>query len=209
MPKHRPHRDLSIDEIVQTARSITRDEGDEALTMRRLARECGVTPGAIYRHVKDRVELEDRMVDAAMGEMLATLPDPRPSGDRHLLELGLAWRRAFAAEPFVLRIWHSRPVVSPATAAMTEETFAALVEAGVPRAKLSVAADAFIVLTFGSASYDHSRPAGVRYQLTDELPAGELPLTNDFIDGYADRDPDGNYALAVSWLLAGARADSA
>ena len=50
----RARRDLSVDEVVDQAVAILRAEGEEGLSMRRLADACGVTPMAIYHHLDDK-----------------------------------------------------------------------------------------------------------------------------------------------------------
>jgi AcrR family transcriptional regulator len=50
--------------IVARALEIADTEGVEAITVRRISREFGVTPMALYWHVKDKDELLDAMGDA-------------------------------------------------------------------------------------------------------------------------------------------------
>ncbi|WP_443042599.1 TetR/AcrR family transcriptional regulator [Streptomyces sp. NBC_00344] len=52
----RPRR-VEPEKIVATARRVIEDEGIGALSMRRVAREIGVTPMALYHHVRDKDEL--------------------------------------------------------------------------------------------------------------------------------------------------------
>ncbi|ALV45650.1 DNA-binding transcriptional regulator, AcrR family [Arthrobacter alpinus] len=48
---------LTRDQVIETAFEILRDYGLEDLSMRRLARDLGVQPGALYWHVKNKQEL--------------------------------------------------------------------------------------------------------------------------------------------------------
>lgn len=52
----RPRR-ISPEVIVDTARRIIHEEGVDALSMRRVAKEVGATPMALYHHVRDKDEL--------------------------------------------------------------------------------------------------------------------------------------------------------
>jgi len=61
----RAKEDLSRDVVVERALSIADVEGLEAVTIRRLAQEFGVTPMALYWHVSNKDELL-----AAMGDRL-------------------------------------------------------------------------------------------------------------------------------------------
>lgn len=48
---------LTRDQVIETAFGILRDYGLADLSMRRLARDLGVQPGALYWHVKNKQEL--------------------------------------------------------------------------------------------------------------------------------------------------------
>ncbi|WP_405494935.1 TetR/AcrR family transcriptional regulator [Nocardia sp. NBC_00511] len=57
-------RGLTRDRLVAIAHRYVADNGLEALTMRRLAIAAEVTPGALYKHVRDRRDLQRAMSDA-------------------------------------------------------------------------------------------------------------------------------------------------
>lgn len=59
-------RNLTRDAIVQRALEIGNAEGLEAVSLRRLATELGVTPMALYRHVKDKAGLLNAMYETEM-----------------------------------------------------------------------------------------------------------------------------------------------
>jgi AcrR family transcriptional regulator len=69
--------------IVASARAILEKEGPQAVTMRRVAQELGITPMAIYHHYKDRQALLQRIVDdeferlGAIAERLVAAPRKR------------------------------------------------------------------------------------------------------------------------------------
>lgn len=54
---------LERDDIIDCALAIVQKEGRDAVSMRRLAKELGVTPMAIYHHVSDKPALMDAMVE--------------------------------------------------------------------------------------------------------------------------------------------------
>jgi AcrR family transcriptional regulator len=88
-PRARPHTDfvpaavpslpLSRDRIVAAALSMTRNSGDPP-SMRALAAELAVTPGALYRHLEGQHQLVTLMIDEVMEHVampdLADEPDP-------------------------------------------------------------------------------------------------------------------------------------
>lgn len=67
----RPPR-IAADQIVDVARRIIREEGVEAVSMRRVAKEVGATPMALYHHVRDK----DELLLLTLRGMAATFPRP-------------------------------------------------------------------------------------------------------------------------------------
>jgi len=55
--------------VLQAAVALADEDGLEGLTMRRLARQLGVVPMALYKHVANKDELLDGMVDIVFGEI--------------------------------------------------------------------------------------------------------------------------------------------
>ena len=60
---------LSRERVLRTAVSLADDAGIDAVSMRRLAQELGVVPMALYKHVANKEELLDGMVDVIVGEI--------------------------------------------------------------------------------------------------------------------------------------------
>jgi TetR/AcrR family transcriptional regulator, tetracycline repressor protein len=60
------HRGLTRPAIVGRALKIGETEGLDAVSLRRLASEFGVTPMALYRHVRDKQDLINAMAELAM-----------------------------------------------------------------------------------------------------------------------------------------------
>ena len=104
---------LSREVIVACAVALADHEGLEAVTIRRLAQEQGVTPMAMYWHFSDKDSLLDGIADALVGAV--ELPEP---GDQewhvelhgilaafleairpHPAVAGLALRRILTSEP--------------------------------------------------------------------------------------------------------------
>jgi AcrR family transcriptional regulator len=65
-----PHRvRLSRDRVISAAVVLADQGGLESLSMRNLAQELGVVPMALYKHVANKEELLDGMVDVVFGEV--------------------------------------------------------------------------------------------------------------------------------------------
>ena len=66
---------LNRERVLSAAVVLADEAGVEQLSMRKLAQELGVVPMALYKHVANKEELLDGMVDVIVGEV-----DTRTSG---------------------------------------------------------------------------------------------------------------------------------
>jgi AcrR family transcriptional regulator len=112
--------------VVEAARGIARDEGLDAVSMRRLAEELDVWPMSVYRHFRDKDELLVAIVAAAVGDV----DDPDPS---------LPWRDRLATltrgiraalEPGDLAPRLGQAALAPEVLAVSDTGIAILMEAG-------------------------------------------------------------------------------
>jgi AcrR family transcriptional regulator len=62
--------------IVDAALGLVEAEGYDALTMRRVAGVLQASPGALYAHVRDKAELDDRMIGELCSRVTLPAPDP-------------------------------------------------------------------------------------------------------------------------------------
>jgi AcrR family transcriptional regulator len=60
---------LSRDRVLRAAVSLADQAGIESLSMRKLSQELGVVPMALYKHVSNKDELLDGMVDVVVSEI--------------------------------------------------------------------------------------------------------------------------------------------
>jgi AcrR family transcriptional regulator len=68
-PKNATRKPLSRARVLQAAVALADEAGLEAFSMRGLAQELGVVPMALYKHVANRDELLDGMVDMVFSEI--------------------------------------------------------------------------------------------------------------------------------------------
>ena len=98
--------------MLDAAVALADEVGIEALSMRRLAQELGVVPMALYKHVANKEELLDGMVDALVSEI-----DPPVSGagwkDAVRLRV-LSARRALLRHPWARQVLETRTNKTPA-----------------------------------------------------------------------------------------------
>ncbi|MGH3861968.1 TetR/AcrR family transcriptional regulator C-terminal domain-containing protein [Actinokineospora sp.] len=66
---------LNRDRVLRAAVALADEVGIESLSMRNLAQELGVVPMALYKHVANKEELLDGMVEVIVGEIAAPVSD--------------------------------------------------------------------------------------------------------------------------------------
>src|SRR5512132_991228 len=66
---------LTRQRVVAEALTVIAEHGVEALSMRALAARLGVVPGALYRHVRNKEQLQDLVLDGVLAEVDCNL-DP-------------------------------------------------------------------------------------------------------------------------------------
>ncbi len=102
---------LSRERILHTAIALADRAGVEAASMRKIAQELGVVPMALYKHLANKDELLNGMVDVVVDEI-----DP-PAADLHwktaIRERILSARRAFLRHPWASRVIESRSEPTP------------------------------------------------------------------------------------------------
>jgi AcrR family transcriptional regulator len=115
---------LTPGRVVDAALRIADADGIDGVSLRRLAATLGVTPMAIYRHVRDKAHLLDLMADRLLMELDPASPESSSWQEalRRVAASLLAVVQAHHAAPFLL----SRPFVSPSALRVTETMLAIL-----------------------------------------------------------------------------------
>jgi AcrR family transcriptional regulator len=109
-PANEPRRSLSLERIVDAAIEIADSEGLSALSMARLAERLGSAPMSLYRHVANKEELYDFMVDAAARESTVIVTgDWRAGLAEWIADLMALYRR----HPWILQLPLTRPPLDP------------------------------------------------------------------------------------------------
>jgi AcrR family transcriptional regulator len=130
-PAHRPRgRPPTIDreDVLDAAIRLLDAEGVEALTMRRLASELGVSHMAPYRHVGSKDELLMVLVDRLAARLTYPLRPPEPRGA--MLVLWSTIYDSLAQHPWVPEVLARRRMMAPSVLGVIEEIHAALRNAG-------------------------------------------------------------------------------
>lgn len=159
---------ISREQVVLTATAIVRAGGYEDMTIRSLAAELGVGPMSLYRHVRDKDDLLDEVVD----RLLAKAWRPAPvSGDGKAWILAAAnkFRRFLVNQPAALHVYLRHPVVSSAAVARMTAMMEVLraVTGDEDAAKQAYAA--IHTYTLGFAALEASR---AKWEPTGPIPEG-------------------------------------
>jgi AcrR family transcriptional regulator len=120
---------LTRDVVVRTAIAVGDADGVEAVSIRRVASELGVTPMALYRYVESKDELLIAVADLAYGEV--ELPDPAAVGWwEGIASVAYSFRRVFLSHPAAAAIVTSRSAEGPNAMRILECILALLRKAG-------------------------------------------------------------------------------
>jgi AcrR family transcriptional regulator len=154
-------RALTRERVVAEALAVVNTDGAQALSMRALARRLGVVPGALYRHVRNKEQLYDLILDAVLAEV-----DCRT-------DLALPWitqvatlthrlRAVLESHPGIAALLKTRDPVSPASLALAEAFLAPLHAAGLSGHQAALAFRLIYDYTLGFALADPASPAEQR-----------------------------------------------
>jgi AcrR family transcriptional regulator len=178
-------RQLTRERVVEEALTVIAQDGVEALTMRGLGARLGVVPGAVYRHVGNKQQLQDLVLDGVLAEV-----------DVHL-DLSLAWteqlrllahrlRAVLEDHPGVAGILKTRDPLGPHSLVLAEAFLGPLQAAGFGNREAGLAFFLLVDYTIGFAV--SSPPTSVNEQRVRD-PATRTQLHQFFRSLPSDRFP--------------------
>jgi AcrR family transcriptional regulator len=137
----RPRSRLSRERVLGGALELADAGGIEALTMRKLGQELGVEAMSLYKHVANKDEILDGIVDLVFSEieLPAEGADWRPA----MRQRAISARDALLRHPWATSLMQSRTRPGPATLRHHDSVLGSLRKAGFP---LVMAAHAFSVM---------------------------------------------------------------
>lgn len=103
---------LSRHAIVEVAFRLVDAEGASALTMRRLAKELGVSGPSLYHHFESKDAIVDGIVELIENEI--RLEALAPDWEAVLAEYAYQLRAVLSAHPYAVEFFALAPVTSPA-----------------------------------------------------------------------------------------------
>jgi TetR/AcrR family tetracycline transcriptional repressor len=123
---------LSRQEIVRSALAVADGEGLDAVTVRRIAADHGVTHMALYWHFRGKEQLLDGIAEHlfAQVELPPASPEPDQSWDCRLLSVLVALLAVLRPHPAAARLAPARVLSSDAGLRVAEHVLGILREAG-------------------------------------------------------------------------------
>ncbi len=204
---------LTRERILEAALSLVDKEGIEALSMRRLAKELGVDPMAIYHHLPNKRALLCALIEEVFSEM--RVPESRETEDWR--ERVRAWACAFRdvarAHPKLVPHLASYPeAASEATLESTEELYAAFEAAGMSPSQIVGAVGVVVDYLNGFALAEASGALGEpdeqreMLEMLDARPQGELPAMRRTFEALPIEELTTDFEFGLEVLLAGLEA---
>lgn len=116
---------ISRQQVLDTAMRMLRSHGYEQITIRALANEMGVAPMSLYRHIRDKDDILDEVVDRLLARQWRPRADPA-SWKEWIAEAADRLHRFLVAQPAALHVFLDHPVVSPANVARMQAVMSVL-----------------------------------------------------------------------------------
>jgi AcrR family transcriptional regulator len=163
---------LTRERVVAQALMVIAEEGVAALTMRTLATRLGVVPGALYRHVRNKEQLQDLVLDGVLAEVDCNL-DPALPWTQQLTVLAHRLRAVLEAHPGVAGLLQLRDPLGPHSLAVAEAFLGPLQAAGFGQREAGLAF--FLVIDYTTGFAAGSPPISTNQQrVRDQATRGRL-----------------------------------
>ena len=119
---------LNRERVLEAASRVAEREGFQRLSMRVVARELDVSPMALYRHVADRDDLLDGLVERLLGEV--RLPDESQPWQERLRSLAQELRALASRHPELFGLLLRRRAVGTEALRARQAAIGALCDSG-------------------------------------------------------------------------------
>lgn len=119
---------LSRDRILRAAVALADEGGIDSVSMRKLAQELGVVPMALYKHIANKDELLDGMIDVVVSSI--DTPGAELDWKTGVRQEILSARRALLRHPWASRVIESRTTPTRAVLAYMDSMIGMLLAGG-------------------------------------------------------------------------------
>jgi AcrR family transcriptional regulator len=189
---------VDLEAAIETAREMMSTQGESALSMRRLAELLAISPMAIYRHVTDRDELIDLVMDRALADCIPPAQPDSPWQEQLVAYFEAFWT-VMTDEPGLGAIAITRPLQGPNMGRITDDLLRICRQANHPDSAFGII-DALLLYTLGAIAYDISRPSTARKGIATGLDTPDLAARQD---DYGQRDPRDYFRGGIQTVMIG------
>jgi AcrR family transcriptional regulator len=196
---------LTRQRVVQAAVQHADGAGLEGLTMRHVAKALDVAPMALYRHVANREDLIDAMIDVVFGEI--ALPLGGTAWKPAMRERAISLRDALARHRWAIGLMESRLRPGPANLRHHDAVIGKLRSAGFDIAMVAHAyslLDGYIygfALTRMNMPFDtEAKMDAMARNMFEPFPANEYPDLAEFVNAHVLK-PGYDYAEEFEYGL--------
>ena len=166
--------------MLRAAIAFADAKGIESLSMRKLGQQLGVEAMSLYKHVANKDDMLDGMVDVVFSEI--DLPSDRVHWKTAMRERAVSARQALSRHPWAIGLTESRMKPGPANLRHHDTVIGCLREAGFSIAMAMHAYSALDSYIYGFALQEKSLPFDTSDQVGEvaeiilsQFPAGEYP----------------------------------
>jgi AcrR family transcriptional regulator len=203
---------LTRDRVVAEALAVISSAGVQALTMRSLANRLAVVPGALYRHVRNKEQLHDLVLDEILAEVDVRTDAELPWSER-LTALAHRLRAVLESHPGIAGLLKARAPLTPHSLALAEAFLETLHAAALPPHRTATAYHLIHDYTVGFALSDRASAGEQRLHdprtrerlraFLGSLPAERFPLLADLGELIWIDDRDERFAVNLRTLVRG------
>jgi AcrR family transcriptional regulator len=161
--------------VLDVAAELAEDGGFAAVTMQAVAERLGVTPMALYRHVNDKADLFDGVLERLLLEI--ELPDESVAWQERLRVLADAARATAQRHPEVFPLLLQRPSTTPGALRIRGAICSALRDAGLPEDDVPHAERLLSTLAVGFATSE----ATGRFEGPDEAVEADIAFLRELL----------------------------
>ena len=190
IPGTEPRSRLSRERVLSAAMAHADAGGLEVLSMRKLAEELGVAPMALYRHVANKDDLVDGMVDVVFDEI--ELPSAGESWKTAMRKRAVSVRDALVRHRWAIGLMESRRNPGPANLRHHDAVIGSLRAAGFSMEMIAHAYALLDAYVYGFALTKMNLPfesgddvAEIAQTMLDPFPVNEYPNLVAFITEHA------------------------
>lgn len=175
--------------------AIADAEGIDALTMRRIGERIGAEAMSIYRHVRDKDDILDGLVDLVYAEI--EVPPRRSEWKRAMRARAISAREVLSRHPWAIALMESRTQPGPANLRHHDAVVGILRNAGFTSVTATHAYNLLDSYIYGFALQEKSLPvatpddiAKMGEEMLRQMPPGEYPdlahVARELIDARFD-----------------------